>query len=258
MTPSMRTAARLGCCLLLCVAPLWAAAPDPVGQALDATQQANRAAAASQSRIDQLDDQTRQMLERYRSALWQSQQLEVYAQQLEELASRQEAERESLSRQLAEIERTERELLPLMLRMVQGLEQIVAEDLPFLQQERRERIEGVKRSMSDPGVTNGDRFRRILEAYQIEAEYGRTLGAERTQVDDRSVDVLRVGRAALFYLTLDGRQAGYWEAAQKRWQPLEDRYIAQVRRGLRMAREVMAPDLLRLPMPVPAAGKGQP
>lgn len=255
MAPRVRPAVVvLLSALLLAHSPYARSAPDPVGQALDATQQANRAAAASQSRIDRLDDQTRQMLERYRSALWQSQQLEVYAQQLEELAGNQEAERESLARQLAELERTERELLPLMLRMVQGLEQVVAEDLPFLQQERKERIEGVKRAMSDPSASNADRFRRILEAYQIEAEYGRTLGAERTQVENRSVDVLRVGRTALFYLTLDGKQGGYWEAVQKRWQPLDERHITQVRRGLRMAREVLAPDLLRLPMPTAAAG----
>ena len=232
---------------VLCMGP--AGAADPVGQALDATAQANRAAQASQQRINALDDQTRQMLERYRAANWQSQQLTVYADQLEELARGQEAERDSLSRQLGEIERTERELLPLMLRMQQGLEQVVAADLPFLQQERRDRIDGIKRLMADPSASNADRFKRILEAYQIEAEYGRTLGAERSTVDERAVDVLRVGRTALFYLSVDGRDAGWWNAQTQHWEPLDGGAIASIRRGLRMARETLAPDLLRLPMP---------
>ena len=241
---------------LAIAAPMTASAADPVGQAINATVEANRSARASQSRIDALDDQTRQMLERYRAATWQSQQLKVYAEQLEELAGGQEAERDSLQRQLAEVDRTERELLPLMLRMTQGLESIVAEDLPFLQQERRDRIAGIKRLMADPSATNPDRFKRILEAYQIEAEYGRTLGAERTQVENRSVDVLRVGRTALYYLSIDGREAGWWNAAQKRWDKLDGGEITQVRRGLRMARETLAPDLLRLPVPTAALHAG--
>jgi hypothetical protein len=226
-----------------------ASAADPVGQALDATTAANKAARDSQARINQLDDATKQMLERYRSATWQSQQLKVYADQLEELAKGQEAERDSLQRQLTEIDRTERELLPLMLRMTQGLESIVASDLPFLKQERQDRVDGIKRLMADPSASNADKFKRILEAYQIEAEYGRTLGAERTEVDHRSVDVLRVGRTALFYLSTDGREASWWDAAKASWQPLDSQYISQVRRGLRMARETLAPDLLQLPVP---------
>ncbi len=231
-----------------------AGAADPVGQALDATTSANRAASESQGRINQLDDATQQMLERYRSATWQSQQLKVYADQLEELARGQEAERDSLQRQLTEIDRTERELLPLMLRMTQGLEKIVAADLPFLKQERQERVDGIKRLMADPSASNADKFKRILEAYQIEAEYGRTLGAERTEVDHRSVDMLRVGRTALFYLSTDGREAGWWDASKASWQPLDSQYITPVRRGLRMARETLAPDLLQLPMPQSNAG----
>jgi len=229
--------------------PVTATAADPVGQALDATVAANRGARDSQTRINQLDDATRQMLERYRAATWQSQQLKVYAEQLEELANGQEAERDSLSRQLAEIDRTERELLPLMLRMVQGLDSVVTADLPFLQQERKDRVEGIKRLMSDPSTSNADKFKRILEAYQIEAEYGRTLGAERTQIDQRTVDVLRVGRTALYYLSTDGSQAGWWDAAARQWQTLGSEHITPIRRGLRMARETLAPDLLQLPMP---------
>jgi len=139
--------------------------------------------------------------------------------------------------------------LPLMLRMVQGLESVVAEDLPFLQQERKDRVDGIKRLMSDPSTSNADKFKRILEAYQIEAEYGRTLGAERTQIDQRTVDVLRVGRTALYYLSTDGSQAGWWDAAARQWQTLDSEHITPIRRGLRMARETLAPDLLQLPMP---------
>lgn len=230
------------------------AAPDPVGQAIDATIDTNRAARASQAKVNTLDDQTRQMLERYRTATWQAQQLTVYADQLGELVKAQDAERDSLKRQMAELENTEAEILPLMLRMVQGLEQFIALDLPFLPAERKERLENLKRMLSDPEATPAEKFKRILEAWQIEAEYGRSLGAERADVDGRTVDVLRVGRTALFYLAADGESAGRWNPEKKAWEGLSHKYVAEIRHGLRMARETAAPDLLRLPMPAAGAG----
>ena len=162
--------------------------------------------------------------------------------------SSQDAEKASLLRQIDEMERTERELLPLMLRMVESLDKFIALDLPFLATERKDRLASLKKLMADPSATNTDKFKRILEAWQIEAEYGRSLGSERMEVDDRTVDVLRVGRVGLFYLSADGKQAGTWDASQKKWIPIEHRHVAEIRHGLRMARETAAPDLLRLPM----------
>ena len=229
-------------------------AQDAVGKALDATVEANRAARASQQKIDGLDDQTRAMLDRYRSASWQAQQLTVYANQLGELVTAQDAEKASLLRQIDEMERTERELLPLMLRMVEGLEKFVALDLPFLATERKQRVESLKKLMGDPSANNADKFKRILEAWQIEAEYGRSLGTERAEIEGRTVDVLRVGRTALYSLSGDGKQAGMWDASSGQWTELPHRHVSEIRRGLRMARETAAPDLLRLPLP--AAGGG--
>lgn len=227
-------------------------AADPISQALDATQAANASARASQQKVSQLDDQTRALLERYRAATWQAQQLNVYAQQLEQIAASQDAEKTSLQRQLIEVDRTEREIMPLMLRMLDSLEKFVALDLPFLQQERKERVEALKRLMTDPEANIAEKYRRILEAFQIEADYGRGLGVERAQVDDKTVDVLRVGRTALFYLSIDGDSAGRWDVKTGKWLPLERSYVKSVRQGIRIAREQTAADLLTLPMPVPA------
>lgn len=229
---------------------------DKINQAIDATVQSNRAAVASQNRINGVDDSTRSMLERYRAATWQAQQLTVYAKQLEQLLGAQETEKTSLAQQLVEIDRTERELTPLMLRMLDSLDKFVTLDLPFLKQERRERVDNLKRLMADPEAPVAERYRRLLEAYQIEIDYGRSLGVERALVEDREVDVLRVGRIGLFFLSLDGESAGRWDAAGKKWEELDDDYRASLKKGLRIAREISAPDTLVLPMPVPAALAG--
>jgi hypothetical protein len=225
---------------------------DPVTRSIDATVEANRAARASQERVDKLDDATRALLERYRAASWQAQQLTAYAQQLDALVSAQDEAIASLRRQTEEMERTERELLPLMMRMLDGLKKFVALDLPFLATERKERLAALEALMADPSANNADKFRRLLEAWQIEAEYGRSLGSERAEVEGRAVDVLRLGRTALFYLSTDGAQAGVWDAEARRWVALPHRHVGEIRRGLRMARETAAPDLLRLPLPVAA------
>ena len=231
---------------------LIAQAADPVGQAIDAAQAANNASRASQLRVSGLDDQTKQMLERFRAATWQAQQLNVYAQQLEEIAGQQDIEKASLQRQLVEMDNTEREITPLMLRMLDSLQKFVALDLPFLKQERQERIAGLKRLMADPEANTSEKYKRILEAFQIEADYGRTLGVERAEVDGKVADVLHVGRTSLFYLSIDGDAAGRWDAVSGKWQKLDRGYVKSVRQGMRIAREQTAADLLTLPMPTAA------
>lgn len=233
---------------LLLAAGTAAAQADPVGRALDTAEQAQRAAAGSQQRVDRLDDETRALLERYRNATWQAQQLTVYADQLEAIAARQADEKASLERQILAMQRTEAELLPLMLRMLDTLARAVAQDLPFLKAERAERIANLERLMSDPEASLAEKYRRLLEAYQIEVDYGRGLGAERGEVEGRVVDVLRVGRLALYALTLEGDRAWVYDAESTSWRPVEAGVARSIRQGLRMARDTAPAGLLRLPV----------
>lgn len=226
---------------------------DAVQRAIGTVEQTQRAETQSQARIDRLDAQTREMLERYRAAVWQAQQLEVYSEQIEQLVESQRGDREGLQRQIDEMERVERDLLPLMLRMIDSLESFIELDLPFLPEERRRRVAELRRLMGDADVGTADKFRRILEAYRIEVEYGNALGAERVEVDGRLMDQLRVGRAGLFAIALDAEDALRWDAASRQWQPLQARYIAALRDALRIARETAAASLLVLPMPVATA-----
>lgn len=241
---------------LACLAAPLAAQQGDVQRAIGAVEQGQRAAAQSQDRIDRLDAQTREMLERYRAAVWQAQQLEVYSEQIEELVESQRGDREALQRQIDEMERVERDLLPLMLRMIDSLESFIELDLPFLPEERRRRVAELRRVMGDADVGTADKFRRILDAYRIEVEYGNALGAERVEVDGRLMDQLRVGRAGLFAVALDAEDALRWDAASKQWQALQSRHIPSLREALRIARETAAASLLVLPMPAASPAEG--
>ena len=236
-------------------------AQEAAGRVVDVQERSQRDARQSQQKIDRLDTQTREMLEKYRAASWQAQQLNVYAEQLQQLVEEQEKEKTSLKDQLREVEITEREILPLMLRMLQSLEKFVELDLPFRQEERQERLSNLRRLIADPDAGLADQFRRLLEAYKVESDYGRALGAERTEIDlageMRAVDVLHVGRVSLYYLTLDGKTAGQWNRDRGRWEAIDDRYASAVRKGLKIARETAAADLFVLPVPPPQAAGGE-
>jgi hypothetical protein len=156
---------------------------------------------------------------------------------------------------MQDLELTQREIVPLMLRMLSWLEEFVDIDSPFLPEERRLRIAQLEALMDRADVSVGEKYRRVLEAYQIEMEYSRTIEASRGELaggeQSRTVDLLRIGRVGLYYLTLDRSEAGFWNPATGQWETLPERYHRPIRNGLRIARKQAAPDLLRLPVSAP-------
>lgn len=213
----------------------------------------------SQKKIDGLDDRTRKMLEKYRSATRQTKTLLTYNDHLKALLDSQESEKASLEQQLEQIETTQREIVPLIINMQQSLEQFVQLDLPFLPEERQQRMTRLKEMMTRADVTNAEKFRRIIEAYQIENDYGNTIEAYRANIElqgkTSSVDFLRLGRIALYYQRLDGSETGFWNNQEKRWETLSADYRNSIRQGLRIARKEAAPDLLTLPVSTATGAK---
>jgi hypothetical protein len=215
---------------------------------------ADDAAVASQERVTALSEETRDMLLQYRQYLRETQSLHEYGEQLAAQVRSQQDEIEFVKQQLVEVETTAREVLPLMQKMLDTLDRFVKLDLPFQLEERRRRVASLRESMDRADVTISEKYRRIVEAYQIEAEYGRTLEAYQGELGEgpeaRTVRYLRLGRVALMYQTLDGEETGYWDSQQKRW--VEDNsYRSAVRLGFAVADKASAPDLLVAPVPSP-------
>jgi chromosome segregation ATPase len=219
---------------------------------------ADDAAAASQREIDQLHDEAQGMAEKYRQALSDAASLEKYNRHLAVQVKSQADEVASIRKQLADIETTDREVQPLMQTMVETLEQFVTLDVPFLLEERTRRVATLKEMMARADVTISEKYRRILEAYQIEMEYGRTLEAWEGKVGEgeagRTVEFVRVGRISLMYQTIDGNETAYWDAQQKAW-VVDDDYREAVTEAMRVAKKRGAPDLLRVPVPAPQEAK---
>jgi hypothetical protein len=231
-----------------------------LGDVIEEAASTNDVAGESQKTIDGLSENIDDLVTEYRRTVRDTKALRVYSAQVEKLLRSQEEERASLQKQIDNVTVIGREVVPLMLRMIDTLESFVGLDMPFLPQERRNRVLELRSMMDRADVTISEKYRRIVEAYQIENEYGRTIEAYRGPLErdgaSRTVDFLRVGRVALLYQTLDGQESGMWDANERRWVGLPGSYRTPVRDGLRMARKQVAPDLVAVPVPA-AKGVGR-
>lgn len=232
------------------------AAPEDVLKTTMQTQQSiQQAAARSQNQVDQISDETQALLSEYLTVTQQTDRLRVYNQQLEKLIRDQEEEKLSIRKQLQDVEVVEKEILPFMIRMVENLDRFVELDMPFQLEERRNRVMELQDMMDKSNVTVSEKYRRVMEAYEIETDYGRNMEAYRGPLGEgqnaRTVDFLRVGRILLAYQTTDRQETGFWNKETKQWEQLPDSYRNPIAQGLRIARKQAAPELMKLPVSAP-------
>jgi hypothetical protein len=239
------------CALFLSFTTLSAQNLEP---SVEAEKRINEASAESQDRVSLLAEQTQDLLTEYRSVVRQTESLKVYNDNLEKVVNDQEREVLSINRQLAGLEETNRGVVPLMLEMITALEQIIEADVPFRIVERRARVQRLRDMMDQAEVTASEKYRRVMEAYQGELEYGRTTEAysDALPTTGQTVDFLRVGRTLLVYQTSDHKQTGWFNPATRQFEKLDDdRFRLEVKEGLTIARNEKAPDLIMLPVPAP-------
>ena len=188
---------------------------------MNAQKKIDDAAAKSQQKIDRYSEQETSDLLEYRSVSAQLESLTIFNQQMQKLIDSQEAEKISINKQIKEIDSIETGALPLMLKMTETLSTLIDADVPFLKDERRERYENLAELIDQANVSAGEKFRRIMEAYQIEMDFGNTIEAYRGDLvvsdsaEPRSVDFLRIGRVGLYYQTLDGKESGLVQFLQR-------------------------------------------
>jgi len=212
----------------------------------------NRQVAQAQEQINQVDEETQQLIDEYRRVISETESLRAYNQQMQAIVDNQEEEIASINEQLDCLEATNRDVVPLMIEMAETLGQLVRADLPFRLDERINRADSIVDTLDRSDITNSEKYRLILEAYQAEMEYGRTMEAYQSALPNgQQVEFLRVGRTLLFWQSLDGQTTGWWNPNNRQFEQLEDRYRLPVSDGLAIARNQVAPDLIRLPVPAP-------
>lgn len=221
---------------------------------VEAGQQISKSAAQSQKKIDKITDVIESKVQQFKTVNKEIDGLKVYNRQLQKQIDHQIAEMKQINVSIDQVSVIERQITPLMIRMIDGLEQFIALDVPFLTEERSKRIAGLNEMMDRADIEVSEKFRRVLEAYQVEMDYGRTIeaydGILNVGSKEREVSFLRIGRTALIYQTKDATHSGVWDKSANDWIALSNEHRIQITKGLRVARKQLAPDMLSLPINV--------
>lgn len=207
---------------------------------------------AAQAQVDTVTQRNRELIDEYQAQLKLVQGLETYIDLLDTQLEGQREEIGVIQKSITDVAVMERQIMPLMLRMVSALRQFIAADIPFLPDERTERATRMETLLGRSDVTVAEKTRRVFEAFQIENEYGRTIESYtgKLTLDNASFDAefLRIGRLALLYRTVGSNNVGYWDRSSGQWIALDrSPWLRMINQGLSVARQEVAPQLIHLP-----------
>jgi hypothetical protein len=209
----------------------------------------------SQMKIDELTDQTRDLLSQFKQVMKIVDGLRVYNEQQERLIRNQEAEMAELNQSIDNVSLVERQITPLIERMITNLEKYIELDMPFLMTERQDRIAFLIDTLDRADVAVSEKFSQVMQAYQVENTYGSSIDVYTDVIElngkPRQVDVLKMGRVSLVFQSPDGEISGAWDNDARRWVILEDKYRSGIRDGMRMARKTQTVGLVQLPVAAP-------
>lgn len=219
---------------------------------------ANESGAQSQKRVEEVATATDGLVGEYRLTMKKIESLDIFNNQLRAVVQSQDEELASLQRQIDSVEEVSRAVTPLMLKMIDSLDKFIALDIPFDLEKRKDRVNQLRVLMRRSDVADAERYRRILEAYQIENDYGRTIesyvGTVNRDGAEIPVSYLRVGRLGLLYKTDDGAEVGFFNTNSRAFEPLGSDYMGWVSQALRVAKKQAAPELIKVPLPQPEQG----
>lgn len=207
----------------------------------------------SQQRVERIVSQTRSITDEYRAVTKETDGLNIYNQLLQAQVDSQLAQIAQIEDSMERATVVNRQILPLITRMIARLEELIALDTPFLESERAKRLADLKGLIDEPDVTTAEKFRKTLEAYQIEVDYGRTIesyeGMLELDGETIKVDFLRLGRVSLLFQSPDQSVTGRYNPATKTFE-IDNSYRAEVLKGLQVAKQQIAPELLLVPVTV--------
>jgi hypothetical protein len=223
-----------------------------VDQVLQAELRRLNLAQQSQERINNIVEGTRSLEDQYRAINKEIDGLRVYNRLMVAQTEGQQAVLEDIALSMDQVDVINRQIFPLMERMIDGLEQSVALDVPFLMGERSDRISRLKETMARSDVSVAEKFRKVMEAYQIENDYGSTIETykESLTLDDgttRDYNMLRIGRVGLYFQSEDTNITGRWDNGERKF-VRDDGARNEVRKGLRIANQLIAPELILVPV----------
>lgn len=218
---------------------------QPLRQAIDVRQLA-------QKEVDRWRGDKERLTARFEQLEQESELLKARSEELRQSVATTEHRLAEKRQQLAEIERITGEIVPFLDELYGRLQEVSSQGPPFLREERDQRIARLQAVLADPAVSVGERYRRLMEGLLIEAEYGFSTEVYQEYISlgttPTLVEVFRLGRLNLFYLTLDHTQCGYYNEATKTWEQLAESHLHVIRSAMAMAGKRQPVEFLSLPL----------
>ena len=216
-----------------------------------------KSSASSQKRIDDISEKTEKIIAQYHQQRKNVEVLKKFNDRMRRTLAVQETAMKKLEQSIEDASLIERQIVPLMLRMIDGLEKFIDADIPFKLDERNARLVRIKSYLNNANISAAERFRQVLEAYSIENAYGQSIDVFTEELElaggKKTVNILQIGRAGLYYQTTDGLESGYWDKVGRQWQSLVSSHNAGITKAIRISQGKEVNDLMTLPLAAPEA-----
>ena len=236
--------------LLIILSPLHA--QEIVNKTIDTQVEASNVSIELQNKIDELDVESKKIYFEYKDTLNEYKSLKNYDDQLLQIIDAQIEEIASIKDQLDSLDSINIDILPLLKRMVDSLSKFISLDIPFLIDERTQRLIDLDALILRADITTAEKFRKIFEAYQIEAKFGKTIevyqGFLQIEGNEKAVDFFRLGRLGLFYRTPNGSETGYWNSIDKNWVNVGSSLDDEIKAALNIGNRQAPPNFISLPI----------
>jgi hypothetical protein len=211
-----------------------------------------QASKKSQDKINSIYEQTIELLGEYRLTVDEAETLSQYNDHIQLMVNDQLANIKSLEDQIGSIEKTKQGIVPLMYKMIDTLDKFVELDIPVNIENRKERVAALRDIMGTSDVSVSEQFRMVLEAYEIESNYGTVFDAYQGELDlgDRTItaDFVHMGRVSLVAQSLDMKNVWVWNNETRGWEELGDEYLKPIKDAIAMARNQLPKNLTKLPV----------
>jgi len=216
-----------------------------------------KSSAQSQKRIDDISEKTEKVIVQYHQQRKNVEVLKKFNDRMRRTLVAQETAMKKLEQSIEDASLIERQIVPLMLSMINGLEKFIAADIPFKLDERNARLARIKGYLNNANISAAERFRQVLDAYSIENAYGQSIDVFVEELNlsgsKKTVNILQIGRAGLYYQTTDGLESGYWDKTAGQWSSLDSSHNDGIAKAIRITQGKAVNDLMTLPVAAPEA-----
>jgi DNA repair exonuclease SbcCD ATPase subunit len=206
----------------------------------------------TQKEHEKWQEEKQRLTERYESLESENRRL---SEKQARLSEKEQAARSRIlqkEKQIADIRQVTQDVEPFLKQLASDISKLVEHDLPFLAHERQKRIKSIEKLMEDRQAPVSEKYRRVMEALFVEAEYGNTIEVyqENIEVQGRSMraNIFRLGRISLYFQSMDQEECGWFNIAEKKWEKLPTRYNRAIAGAIDIGTRRRPAELLTMPL----------